>query len=436
MSPQVDPVQVYGIKRLRREYFERNPGGDFKAFLERFDALRQAVRGQHKPVRFYGLTFGHPGGHVRSAAAEGAGGARAARAVEGTAVASLPQDEAGQLSLLKRAGLVDPGTGTLAEALREIELPFMFAGREQWVRNLTRSGDEVVDPALRNVSMESPLSDPNALRLLLGRARTAVNQGRDLAGDVSMWKGLVPEWAERVRDELSAQGVPFSIELLASPEINLHDAAKPLFEAGAHPKSLVGLGVDQAGEGAFLRSLSAEELLTQVWPLYWQYNHRAAGAPVPPGFEAGLSFGSPVQRSDGTFVRSPIMQTEAYKRWAALGFPGDPTQNGLVRGAFGSSYNPLLGTGEPGRGTGTLAASMASGALRPEHLFPFVPDWAPNRDLVISGLGVVGAAAFLQDPSVYFSGPREPYNPIYLDEATKSRLMALMGVEQPAAAAA
>jgi hypothetical protein len=436
MSPQVDPVQVYGIKRLRREYFERNPGGDFKAFLERFDALRQAVRGQHKPVRFYGMTFGQPGGHVRSAGAEGTAAARAARAVERATVASLPQDEAGQLGLLKRAGLASAGAATLAEALRELELPFMFAGREQWVRNLTRSGDEVVDPRLRNVSMESPLSDPNALRMLLGRARQAVNQGRDLAGDVSMWKDLVPEWAERVRDELSAQGVPFSIELLASPEINLHDASKPLFAAGAHPKSLVGLGVDQAGESAFLRSLSAEELLTQVWPLYWQYNHRAAGAPVPPGFEAGLTFGSPVQRSDGTFVRSPIMETEVYKRWAALGFPGDPTQNGVVRGPYGSSYNPLLGTGEPGRGTGMMAAQMASGALRPEHLHPFVADWGPNRDLVISGLGVIGAAAFLRDPGVYFAGPREPYNPVYLDEATKARMLALIGAEQPAAAAA
>jgi hypothetical protein len=436
MSPQVDPVQVYGIKRLRREYFERNPGGDFKAFLERFDALRQAVRGQHKPVRFYGMTFGHQGGHVRAAGAEGTGAARAARGVERAAVASLPQDEAGQLSLLKRAGLAGPGTASLAEALRELELPFMFAGREQWVRNLARSGDEVVEPALRNVSMESPVSDPNALRLLLGRARQAVSNGRDLAGDVSMWKSLVPEWAERVRDELSAQGVPFSIELLSSPEINLHDPSKPLFAAGANPSSLAGLGANQAGESAFLRSLSAEELLTQVWPLYWQYHHRAAGAPVPPGFEAGLTFGSSVQRPDGTFVRSPVMETDAYKRWAALGFPGDPTQNGVVRGAHGSSYNPLLGTGEPGRGIGALATSLVSGQLRPEHLAPFASDWGPNRDLVISTLGIIGAAAFLQDPSVYFSGPREQYDPAHLDEATKARMLALMGVEEPAAAAA
>jgi len=113
MSPQVDPVQVYGVKRLRREYFERNPQGDFKAFLERFDALRQAVRGHHKPVRFYGLTFGHPAAHARAHGAEGAGAAHPARSAQAV---SVPQDPGGQLDLLKRAGLADPSALTLAVA--------------------------------------------------------------------------------------------------------------------------------------------------------------------------------------------------------------------------------------------------------------------------------------------------------------------------------
>jgi hypothetical protein len=429
MSPRVDPVHIYGVKRLRREYFERNPNGDFKAFLERFDALRQAVRGQHKPVRFYGMTFGHPGAHVKAHGADGAAAARASRELE---AASLPKDEAGQLDLLKRAGLADAGAASLADALRELELPFMFAGREQWVRNLTREGDQKLPPELRNVSMESPLADEAARRLLLGRARQAVAQGRSLAGDVTMWRDLVPEWAPRVRDALAAQGVPFSVELLASPEINLNDPSKPLFAQAARPSSLAGLGVDQAGEAAFLRSLSAEELMTQIWPLYWQYHHRPAGAPIPAGFEAGLTFGSPVQRSDGTFIRSPVMETDVYKRWSALGFPGDPTQNGVIKGPNGSSYNPLLGTGEPGTGIGALGRALVSGSLKPEYFAAGTSDWGPNRDLVISVLGIIGAAAFLDDPSVYFSGPRAAYDPALLDEDTKARMLALMGVEEPA----
>jgi hypothetical protein len=308
----------------------------------------------------------------------------------------------------------------------------MFAGREQWVRNLAGANGDV-PPHLRNVGMESPVSDPNAMNLLLGRAQHAVANGRSLAADVQEWQALVPSWAPGARDQLAAQGIPFSMELLASPEINLHDASKPLFTPGAHPSSLSGLGVDQAGEGAFLASLSAAELMTQIWPSAYRYNHRPAGAPVPEGLEAGLTFGSPVMRADGTYARSPIMETEAYKRWAALGFPGDPTQNGVVRGSYGASYNPLLGTGDPGQGLGGLGQSMTSGGLQPGHLFPFVNDWAPNRDLVVSSLGVIGAAAFLNDPSVYFAGPREAYNPASLDADTIARMRALMGAPAPAA---
>jgi hypothetical protein len=426
---RVDPVPVHGLKRLRQEYLERNPGGDFKAFLQRWDALREAVHGDHKPVRFYGLTFGHGervngthGHRTRETMSVAAG-----RETQAAGKASIPQDEAGRLDLLKRAGLADPGASSLAEALQDLELPFMFAGREQWVRNLQRAGDAQVEPWLRNVSMESPINDQNALNLLLGRARDAVASGRSLAADVSKWRELVPSWAPGVRDQLASEGIPFSVELLSSPEINLTDPSKPLFGAGARPSCLAGLGVNDAGESAFLRSLSAEELMTQVWPLAYQYYHRPAGAPVPEGFEAGLTFGSPAQRADGTFVRSPIMETDAYKRWAALGFPGDPTQNGVVGGAYGASYNPLLGTGDPGNGVGGLGRSIASGDLRPEHLYPFTSDWNANRDVVISSLGVIGAAAFLDDPSVYFAGPRADYNPANLDEATRARLTALLG---------
>src|SRR5581483_1709844 len=84
---RVDTTHVYGIERLRHEYLRRHPGGgDFKAFLQRFQALREAVHGRHDPVRFYHLTFADPDGKSRGVAAAHAarqGGTRAALGAEG-----------------------------------------------------------------------------------------------------------------------------------------------------------------------------------------------------------------------------------------------------------------------------------------------------------------------------------------------------------------
>jgi hypothetical protein len=335
---RIDPANVHGIQRLRQEYLERHPnGGDFKAFLQKYDAVRDAIQGDREPLRWYGLTFGQPGG-ARSLA--GADNSRGLLEIDGsqevqnpelvdggeeiddseeideTVAASLPKDDAGRLALLQRAGLAT-GAATFQDALKELELPFMFAGREQWVQNIARGAEGDGDPRLHNVSMESILREPNALNLLLGRAQGAVEEGRSLQGDVDYWKTLVPSWAPGVRDQLAAQGIPFSVELLASPEMNLTDPSQPLFTG--QPSSLFNLGVLQEGERSFLNSMSAPELMTQVWPLYQQYFHRPAGAPVPPGFEAGLTFGSPATRADGTLVRSPIMDTDVYRRWSAAG---------------------------------------------------------------------------------------------------------------------
>jgi len=410
MAP-IDPVQVSGVKKLRQEYLLRHPnGGDFKQFLEKYDAVRQAINGERTPVHWYGHVFGRPDGAGRAGRAlldDGVDETGDATEEIVSPPASLPQDDAGRLALLQQAGLAT-GATSLQDALTQLELPFMFAGREQWVQNLTNAdGERGGDPRLWNVTMESPVHDQSALNLLLGRAHDALANGRTLADDLAYWQTLVPEWAPRVRDQLESQGIPFSVELIASPEINLTDPSKPLFEQGSAPTSLHGLGVEQAGEGTFLRSLSAEELMTQLWPLAYRYHHRPAGAPVPQGFEAGLTFGSPVLRPDGTYQRSPVMATDAYKRWAALGFPGDPTQNGVVSGPRGTSYNPLLGTGKATIGGGITASSP--------------------RDVVISSLGVIGAAAMLGDPSIYFGGERAPYTPANLSQDTLDRLRALMG---------
>jgi hypothetical protein len=234
---------------------------------------------------------------------------------------SVPDDDYARLRLLQSAGLAD-GASTYGQAMDDLELPFMFAGLEQWVRNLDGTGVES-EPALWNVSMGNITTDEHAARMLLGRAVEAVEEeGRSLQADLSYWRSLVPDWAPRVRDQLAARGIPFSVELLAWPGFNLDDPARPLFGLNSAPTSLISLGVDQRGERDFLRSLSAEELMLQVWPLFYRFHHRSPGAPVPPEYRAGLTFGSPVQLADGSYLLSPVQESAVYKRWVRWGYPG------------------------------------------------------------------------------------------------------------------
>lgn len=256
---------------------------------------------------------------------------------------SIPADDFSRMRILQGAGLV--GGGTYASALRQLELPFMFAGREQWVRNLSGQGVED-EQRLWDVAMESIRHEWNAERLLLGRT-IAVGEERSPQAafdDLGYWETLVPDWASAVRDDLAAEGIPFSVELLSSPQINLTDPSKPLFGKGEMPGSLFQLGVLQEGENDYLRSVSAEELMREVWPSYWRYYHRPAGSPVPDDLRAGLTFGSPVLQADGTYLRSPVMSTNSYMRWLAYGYPGynvDEDVDGLMGydpGGFGPNF--------------------------------------------------------------------------------------------------
>ena len=234
---------------------------------------------------------------------------------------SIPETEDGQFRVLLLSGLAGNAL-SYSQAMNDLELPFMFAGREQWVRNLGGEGVEG-EPRLWDVTMESITHDDSAKRVILGRAAVTAERGLSGANDLSYWQSLVPSWAPRVRDELARQGIPFSVELLADPDINLTDPSKPLFAKGSSPLSLFQLGSLQAGERAFLRSLSAEDLMLDVWPAYYRYYHRPAGAPVPADLLAGMTFGSPVLRADGTYLVSPVMSSTAYRRWARYGYPGD-----------------------------------------------------------------------------------------------------------------
>ena len=356
---------------------------------------------------------------------------------------SLPKDSFGRLQLLHSAGLALDAS-TLEQALHQLELPFMFAGREQWVRNLSSPEGVADEPRLWNVSMENPLYDEPSLRVLLGRAAWAAEERGTMADDVAYWESLVPEWAPAVRDALAAEGIPFSVELLAAPEIEVRDLAKPLFGAGSAPDSLFGLGVLQSGENAFLRSMGADELMTDVWPLYYRYHHRAAGAPVPEDLEAGLTFGGVVAEActnpdpmkpengciNGTrYKRTPIMSTDSYMRWLAYGMPGvtgDGQHNGfIVDSKTGYAYNPTTGEFFKVHDADGYSALwlhlLQSGQLKPEY---FITPW---RDVVMDGLGSrIASAGFLQDPSIWFAGPYEPYAPDKVPEHVLERYTALV----------
>lgn len=355
----------------------------------------------------------------------------------------LPTDPVGRLQLLHSAG-VALDASTLQEALIDLELPFMFAGREQWVRNLTTPDGAASDPRLWNVSMESILTDENSLRVLLGRAAWSAENRGTMAEDLAYWETLVPEWAPEVRDALAAEGFPFSVELLASPEIEIYDLAKPLFGKGAAPDSLFGLGVLQSGENAFLRSMGADELMREIWPFYYRYHHRPAGAPVPDDLRAGLTFGTviaeactnadPLHPENGCingvrYERTPIMKTDAYMRWLAYGMPGvtgDGQHNGyVVDGHTGYGYNPLTGeffqVYDASGYSAMFLELLQTGQLQPGY---FMTPW---RDVVMDGLGSrIAAAGYLQDPSIWFSGQYAPYAPDKLSDEVRARYLLLV----------
>lgn len=349
---------------------------------------------------------------------------------------SLPSDSYGRLALLHAAG-VATDADTLAAAMNELELPFMFAGREQWVLNLSTPDGAATDPRLWNVSMESPVHDENSMRILLGRAAWAISERRTMADDVAYWESLVPKWAPKVRDDLAAKGIPFSVELLASPEVEIYDAGKPLFPKNTHPVSMFQLGSYEAGENAFLRSTSAEELMEAIYPMYYRIHHRPAGMPMPDDLQPGLTFGNILREacSENTangcingvrYRHSPVMYTDAYLRWVAYGTPGDPDHNGYVLDwQTGWAYNPLTGQffkaddpGNPWRAQ--WLGWFQTGAVKPDY---FAMPW---EDVVMNGLNSpISAAGLLQDPSIWFSGPRERFAPDKIDSNTKARYLAL-----------
>ena len=202
--------------------------------------------------------------------------------------------------------------------LREI-----FAGREQWVRNLEGRGGNSLPLSLRNVSFAL---DRNTARLMVGEAANFVDCNK-AAQLKTIWREraqFVPGWAAGLFSgswqTLIDGKISFGIELLAAPGINM-SGEPPLFAVGQAPISLFSFGVLQDGERCFLRSVGAKDLMSVLWPIYAAIYHRPAGSPIPAGYEAGLTFGSPVWQGGNSYLRSPVMSTELYRSWAAAGYP-------------------------------------------------------------------------------------------------------------------
>ena len=259
-------------------------------------------------------------GQAQRAMQRGAGGATGA-AIPFTA-GSTVRDFANPRHLSDEGELywINRNTGSnftsLDEAMNALALPVGFGMNEQWNRNVSGRGGEDLPPHLRNMAGSDIRYDPTSWAQAFGGFMEAGPEGgKERLAELQK---LVPEWAATVDKALQGQvdinregqtGIPFGFELLRDPSINLKGGSQPLF-SGEYPGSLSQLTFGQEGEGDFLRTASAEELMRDLWPIYHAQYNRPAGSAAP--FEAGLSFGSPVMTGvnaagGGVYTRSPIM---------------------------------------------------------------------------------------------------------------------------------
>lgn len=238
-----------------------------------------------------------------------------------------PQTEAGKLLYLNMA--YGGSWLSVEQAIDDLELPFEFASIAQSNANYGGNFAEVESNcALQNV-IPTDHTDPEKFeRFVITRAESALANGPEgkaaLQGYLATWRSFVPDWAAEVKASLEAQGIPFTGELLRSPGMNLTDPSKPLFFSSA--PSLFSLGSLHTGELTWLRSLTARQLMEQVWPFVFRYYHRGAGQPVPDDLKAGLTFGGGVwlDCDDGLenrcvagkkLLRSPLTELDVYETW-------------------------------------------------------------------------------------------------------------------------
>lgn len=352
--------------------------------------------------------------------------------------------------------------GSLDEMLREAVLHTTFGGVNQWRENL--SGDRNLvesDKRLQNVSMGVDL---HSLRRILGQIQEELMRGRDPSQLMQGRDEFVPDWATssfdklvtggNILDQIKAaserkSGLNWSLDLLSSPEINLLDPSKPLFDPRTNPTSLNPLTGGGQGERSFYSTLSAQEFMENILPIARSYLNRGAGEAAP---FSGLTFGSMTANPNWNTVGSnwvaegtpmyephPIRESDLYNRWTAWGQPGNSglpdnpyEYEGIRSSLAGRSgqaiYNPFTNTGtfDYQGGGPSLIGSILSGQTQPSHFAGQPQDWNSLQDLILSLFGRNGAAAFLQDPSIHFTGPWEPYHPNNMDPLAIQRMLEIL----------
>jgi hypothetical protein len=325
----------------------------------------------------------------------------------------VPGTDAGRLYLLNLA--TGRNYADLGAAMADLGPEYSFAGAQQYRLNRSGSNAEVAgNPALHSVSMQDATMDEPTKIMLINRIIETMAEGGPQAAQalIKSWEDIAPDWAQGTADKLHEGGTRFTTELFGSPEVQWDDPTQPLFGQGSHPDSLMGLTGFGAGEEAFYRNFSAQQLMEEVFPQFSQYYHREAGSEAPfPGLMFGQISENPNWNVPGAenWVTSgvpyrdphPIRDSLAYNIWSKYGMPGDYTMNGNVRGPNGSWYNPLSQEGSPGTGMTPFGAGMLDGSILPQHLAGGATDWSAHSDLALSEFGNIGASVFLDDPSIY-----------------------------------
>lgn len=234
-----------------------------------------------------------------------------------------------QKEILNKINLVfGTNYGTFEDAVAAMEIPLMMAGLAQWQTNrsgqdqMGNQGNTAKDPRLQNVTMQSILESPEAWSKFVGRLYSGKKFGGAGAGvdDLAYWNTLTPDWLYDVRDQYNINKAAgndpsgmwkFNIDLLT--DANLSQETLGSAAGGTALHGLTGFG---AGPMGLYGGMTPAELMMFVAPHANAVYHRDAGAPPPPGYEQGLSFGSLLYDKDtGGYLKSPIRSLPMYREY-------------------------------------------------------------------------------------------------------------------------
>lgn len=258
----------------------------------------------------------------------------------------------------------------------------------------------------------------------------------------------MPGWFDQTFRSLQQRGFPEESmwtnlsSFLGRPGMNITDPSKPLFRggsdeitsselisAGGLPSQLADFGNNSAG---LLKSLTAQEFLEQMYPLWQQYY---SSTPDPNDPLNSIATYPEVRRRglnplmiNNQGERGVLYDTPAYQRWSALGYPGGAGQDRgrMIREPIGGGV--LYNEGvrridyDPLRGNFDAYLKPGQAELSPNMRYALetgVRDFDPRF-----------LAAYTGIPNDYWDrlNPEvRQYAPYNLDPATLARMMAIIG---------